>query len=191
MGLLAGGPWNASHASCERKVVVIPNHGRLGNQLFQFAVCYALALENGLCLKPNPAVCHAFALSGPWVGCHGSPRAPQQRRLKPPAAWWGAEDRKAVRRAVAAARGPTDFQCIGNRQNARVFRDLDLRRVLRSWTPEISDRADDLWRGLLARVRGRDAADAVAVVVLYRQGRHALRSRGSLGWSRDHTHVTD
>ena len=105
MGLLAGGPWNASHASCERKVVVIPNHGRLGNQLFQFAVCYALALENGLCLKPNPAVCHAFALSGPWVGCHGSPRAPQQRRLKPPAAWWGAEDRKAVRRAVAAARG--------------------------------------------------------------------------------------
>ena len=34
--------------ACERKVVAIPA-GRLGNQIFQFAVCYDIATEHGLC----------------------------------------------------------------------------------------------------------------------------------------------
>ena len=40
-----------------RKVVVVPNHGRLGNQIFQFAVCYAIATEHGLCASPLRAAC--------------------------------------------------------------------------------------------------------------------------------------
>ena len=40
-----------------RKVVVVPNHGRLGNQIFQFAVCYAIATEHGLCASQLRTAC--------------------------------------------------------------------------------------------------------------------------------------
>lgn len=40
-----------------RKVVVVPNHGRLGNQIFQFAVCYAIATEHGLCASQLHTAC--------------------------------------------------------------------------------------------------------------------------------------
>jgi len=146
--------------SCSRRVVVVPNHGRLGNQIFQFAVCYALAKQNGLCLKANPTVCSAFSLGDADVQCGASKRAARQVRLKAPESWWGPEDARGARRAIAKnADARADFQCSGHRQNARIFANTSLPLA---FAPAIAARAEALRRSAAA-----NATAGAKIVALY------------------------
>jgi len=138
----------ANATACARRVYVVPGHGRLGNQLFQFAACYGLAARQGLCLRANPAVCKTFDLRNATdVACPGEPGPPgraKQARLRPSSNWWGREDERATRRAIDAETAPrVDFQCLGTRQNWRAFADVAL--PFRNWSPRVAERAAFLW----------------------------------------------
>ena len=166
--------------ACERKVVAIPA-GRLGNQIFQFAVCYAIAVESRLCIKAPAALCRAFAMSGEGVICSGSPRGAAQVRLRPPSSWWGPEDARGTRHAIAKEPSASaDFQCLGHRQNARIFRGVDVRGALGGFVPDVAARAAALWDAEVAPAASGGRAGAVVVALYHRVAADSVAYRQCL-----------
>ena len=128
-------------------------------------------------LKANAAVCRAFRTTSSAVLCDRAPRQPNQVRLRPPPAWWGPEDRKSVRRAVRGHADAADFQCVGNRQNAKILEGVDVAAALGAWEPSVAARAAALWE---SEVRGPAGRDAVVVSLYHRVAADSLAYRKCL-----------
>lgn len=128
-------------------------------------------------LKANAAVCRAFRTTSSAVLCDRAPRQPNQVRLRPPPAWWGPEDRKSVRRAVRGHADAADFQCAGNRQNAKILEGVDVAAALGAWEPSVAARAAALWE---SEVRGPAGRDAVVVSLYHRVAADSLAYRKCL-----------
>ena len=101
--------------SCKQRVVVVPNKGRLGNQLFSFAVCYSIAKSNGLCYKGNSAVCNTFEHSTLLMANACAPTArrttpaPLQRHERLSISLSLSPKKSIFRREAGAASGSTDL----------------------------------------------------------------------------------
>ena len=122
-------------------------------------------------------MCRAFRTTSSAVLCDRAPRQPNQVRLRPPPAWWGPEDRKSVRRAVRGHADAADFQCAGNRQNAKILEGVDVAAALGAWEPSVAARAAALWE---SEVRGPAGRDAVVVSLYHRVAADSLAYRKCL-----------
>ena len=122
-------------------------------------------------------MCRAFRATSSAVLCDRAPRQPNQVRLRPPPAWWGPEDRKSVRRAVRGHADAADFQCVGNRQNAKILEGVDVAAALGAWEPSVAARAAALWE---SEVLGPAGRDAVVVSLYHRVAADSLAYRKCL-----------
>lgn len=145
--------------------VVTPakTRGRLGNQLFQYASCYAIAVSANATFAARGVLgANArFAARGNEVcrthegccGCGGEiPTASASERLDAPVWWDGRRAAAEVARVRAAveADGTTRFACSGYRQSASFFANdpwlaAKVRDEFSRWSAATRARASELW----------------------------------------------
>jgi len=173
--------------------VVTPakTRGRLGNQLFQYASCYAIAVSANATFAARGVLgANArFAARGNEVcrthegccGCGGEiPTASASERLDAPVWWDGRRAATEVARVRAAveADGTTRFACSGYRQSASFFANdpwlaAKVRDEFSRWSAATRARASELWsRHVLpaaAALGAQVGGDNVKYVALYQR----------------------